>query len=195
MTCKHCGSELEQGVSFCGKCGTPAVSFCIKCGTAIPATPDTKCCPACKTKIVDMAVSNPTISPDSEPEIVSIVKKIRFPEWYPVQSTNPLNWAVAIHPVLCVLFLIFPLLYSWIVFLLRAVATGFSLYGLFKKKSWCFLTAAIIQAVCVLLITATCGFIGLILSVFTAGLAVIGFFAYNQFRQNEDAIFKKTADE
>lgn len=196
MKCKHCGSEVEQGVSFCVKCGTPTVSFCIKCGTAIPATPDTKCCPACKTKIADMSTSSSTkVSACSEPEIISIIKKIHFPEWYPVRSINQTNWAVAMHPVLCVLLLIFPFFYSWLVFLTRGIATGFSLVGIFYKKSWCFLVAAIIQGVGALLITAIGGFLGLFVSIFSAVLAVVGFFAYYQFRQNEDLIFTKSTDE
>lgn len=175
MNCKHCGGEVEQGTSFCKNCGAPAISFCTKCGTSIPATPGMKYCPECQTKIADMSTGIPSkesVAP--EPGSMGNLNAIRIPEWYPVKSVNSTNWAIAIYPVLCVLIFFFYFFHSMPAILIYGIAVGFSLLGLFKKQSWGFLVAAIIHG------------LGIALSPFAAALAVIGFFAFKQSRQNKN---------
>lgn len=92
-----------------------------------------------------------------------------------------MNWAIAIYPPLCVMFSAFLFFYSIPAFLINGIIAGFSLLGLFKKQSWAFLVAAILHGAEVVLLTAGINF-------FAAVLAVIGFFAFKQSRQNKGAI-------
>lgn len=205
MKCRNvdCGIEVADNALYCGKCGTPTISFCTACGAPIPANPDTKSCPNCGTMIMDMrnkAIPEP-VTPETNPPVQTVftkegvkkaIKAIRFPKWYPIKAVTSLNWAVAIHPILCVFFFITSIFwFRGIVFFVRGIATGFSLAGLYYKKSWAFIVAAIIQSISVLILIAIGGFYGFIFTIGTTIMAVVGFIAYNQFKKNADAIYSE----
>ena len=49
MRCVSCGFENPEGMSFCGKCGTPLTPSCLQCGFANPA--DFAFCGKCGTAL------------------------------------------------------------------------------------------------------------------------------------------------
>lgn len=73
MICTKCGAQLNEGMKFCGQCGTPVKEpapserFCTTCGTKL--APGTLFCTSCGTKI---GQPNTEVKINIKPEISNI---------------------------------------------------------------------------------------------------------------------------
>ena len=234
MKCRNpeCNAEINPNALFCGKCGTLTLSSCSKCGNPLPLTGKVKCCSKCGTMVSEMhppKVEPPKVEPPKSEPPKREPPKSEPPKREPPKSEPPAaidnikksikginsrNWAMFIHPVLCLLYMIInivsivnmgrtaasssdpfaalggglglimanqmlgPLL------AIMGIGTIFSIVGLFIKKPWAYLTAAIIQCVGLLvglpieLLDVTYLFASLI-------MIALGFYAYYQVRKLE----------
>lgn len=219
MKCRNpeCNAEINPNALFCGKCGTLTLSNCSKCGNPLPLTGKVKCCSKCGTMISEMHLPkvNPpktdppkTDLPKTDPPVVigSIKKSIK--------GMNSSNWAMFIHPVLCLLYMIINIVsivnmgrtaasssdpfaalggglsllmanqMLGLLLTIMGIGTIFSIVGLFTKKPWAYLTAAIIQCVGLLvglpveLLDVTYLFASFI-------MIALGFYAYYQVHKLE----------
>ena len=87
VTCKSCGSEVEDGAKFCKNCGSEIIveeeteeisetKFCANCGFEMPKS--TKFCPECGTSTdgVPQVVNNPTnavVNSDKSPGLAALL--------------------------------------------------------------------------------------------------------------------------
>ena len=244
MKCRNpeCNAEINPNALFCGKCGTLTLSNCSNCGNPLPLTGKVKCCSKCGTMVSEMhpPKGNPPKAeppkrepPKSEPPKSEPPKseppKREPPKSEPPKSEPPVaigsikksikgmnsrNWAMFVHPALCLLYMIinivsmvnmgrtaasssdpFAALGGGVSLLfanrmlgpllaIMGIGTIFSIVGLFIKKPWAYLTAAIIQCIGLLvglpveLLDVTYLFASLI-------MIALGFYAYYQVRKLE----------
>lgn len=81
--CKKCGSEMPDGIKFCGKCGNvfvPEKNICKSCGMEMPDT--AKCCGNCGTVLgVQKTIISPLYQTErtNVPQDRSLWQELAFP--------------------------------------------------------------------------------------------------------------------